>query len=78
MVTKQSSRYYPKVKRKLIVNDSEENDEELARSSNNNQITILKVKKNCEINDDVNVLKRRTTRQTNLACSSKKYLQNKS
>jgi len=75
VVTKRNSRYHPKVKRRLIVNDSEEeNDEELARSSNNNQNTVFKVKKSCGTNDNVDVFKRRITRQTNLACSSKKNL----
>jgi len=58
-----------------VNNSEEENDEELACSNNNNQNTVLKVKKSCGINDNVDVFKRRITRQTNLACSSKENIQ---
>jgi len=76
VVTKRNSKCHTKVKRRLMVNDSEEeNDEELARSSENVQSTIrIEVNKSCEVNDKVDIFKR-TTRQKNLESSSKQNVQ---
>lgn len=68
-VTKQTTRFGSNVKRKLIVSDSEEeeNNEELAHSrvvSNIQQTAVRNKNSNCKTHDDVAILKQNTQDST--------------
>jgi len=82
LVTKRSARCRSKVKRRLMENDSEEeeNDEEIARTSgvsNVQKIVHIKVHEDTETdNDKINVIKR-TTRRNKFGSLSKKNLRYK-
>lgn len=76
LVTKRSARCRSRVKRRLVENDSEEeNDEEIARTSgvsNVQKILHIKSKEDSETDDEkINVIKR-TTRRNKLGSLCKK------
>jgi len=82
LVTKRSARCRSRVKRRLIENDSEEeNDEEIARTSgvsNVQKILHIKAKEDSETDDEkINVIKR-TTKRNKFGSLSKKNTRHKS